>query len=248
MKFFVCLFFCVPFFLFANSVQALESYTRSRNILFSKIYTDYKKTLYCDLEFDHHRKIIIPAWFDVSKIAVRSDFVEVEHVVPAYEFGKNIHQWWNGDKHCVSKSGRSFKGRRCAEKTSRFFRLMQADLYNLFPSIGSVNAIRSYYDLADLPSTVPPLFEHCAFKVSDNRVEVPDHAKGVVARVYLYFADRYSPVFQLSNTQKALFEKWNVDFPVSSWECTRTFRIEKIQGVENKIVKPLCQKLNLWKG
>ena len=38
---------------------------------------------------------------------------------------------------CI-KNGKKFKGRKCARKISKKFRLMEADLYNLQPTIGEL--------------------------------------------------------------------------------------------------------------
>lgn len=56
-----------------------------------------------------------------------------------------------GDAQCVDNRGKAFKGRKCAEKVSREYRLMQADLYNLYPAIGAVNALRQNYNFQMLP-------------------------------------------------------------------------------------------------
>ncbi len=224
---------------------ANESYASSRNKLFKEVYIDHRKTLYCQIPFDKKKILIFPKDFDVSKVANRVNRVEIEHVIPAEEFGSYVKQWWMGDKNCIDKENNSYKGRKCADKTSRIFRLMQADMYNLYPSVGAVNAIRENAEFSELPDFMPSLYKNCAIKIADNKVEIPDEAKGIVARIYLYFEQQY-PFFQIKENQKKLFLKWNQNFPVDEWECLRTYRIEQIQRNENQIVKSQCLQKNLW--
>jgi len=73
----------------------------------------------------------------------RAAKVEWEHAVPAENFGRVFVEWREGDALCASKNGKPFKGRRCAEKVSMKYRYMRADMYNLFPAIGAMNAVRN---------------------------------------------------------------------------------------------------------
>lgn len=230
-----------------NSFFANESYQKSRKTLLENIYSDIetKKTIYCQIPFDNSGSFLFPDWFDPSKVIDRSHRIEIEHVIPAEEFGSYIKQWWSGDPHCLNKDNTLYKGRRCAEKTSRMFRLMQSDMYNLFPSVGSINAIRANHEFSEFPKFFPSLFQNCLIKVADNKIEIPDHAKGIVARVYLYFEQQY-PFFKIKPHLKKLFIKWNAQHPVSKDECLRTSKIEKIQRNENIIVKKQCQEKKLW--
>ena len=47
----------------------------------------------------------------------------------------------------VSKKGKKFKGRKCAQKINEEYRRMQADMFNLYPAIGEVNGRRSNYSM-----------------------------------------------------------------------------------------------------
>jgi len=57
-------------------------------------------------------------------------------------FGRTFKEWRDGNAQCVNSKGKSFKGRRCAEKVNKEYRYMQADMFNLYPAIGAVNALR----------------------------------------------------------------------------------------------------------
>ena len=54
---------------------------------------------------------------------------------------------------------------------------MQADLYNLYPAIGAVNAIRSNFNYQMLPDTAAT-FGTCPMKVANRRAEPPEYTRG----------------------------------------------------------------------
>lgn len=225
----------------------ITSFSKSKKILQNDIYSDYFKTVYCASTYHPKSKKILtyPLFFDRTIMQNRSDRIEYEHIVPAENFGGILPEWKNGHNSCQTK-GKPYKGRRCAEKTNRLFKLMQADMYNLYPAIGSVNGVRSNKQFVQLPRFVPSSFGTCHFKISDNLAEPPNRAKGIVARTYLYFDEVYFPHFKLNHEQTALMIDWHIKYPVTQWECIRTYRIEQIQKSENLITKQACQKANLW--
>lgn len=243
----ICLLCSSPLLAEVSSIQkeANESFSRSKRLLLTEVHKNNRKTLYCQIAFDEKGTLIIPDWFDVSKVSDRSNRVEIEHIVPAEKFGAYIRQWWQGDPLCVNKNNEPFKGRRCADKTSRIYRLMQADMYNLYPVVGSLNTIRAQYDFGEFPDYVPSLYKKCKIKVSDGQIEVSDEAKGIVARAYLYFNAQY-PFFELTPKEILLYQKWNSLFPVTKEECLRTYQIEQLQFNENQVVKSQCIQKKLW--
>ena len=170
--------------------------------------------------------------------------VEWEHVVPAENFGRAFKEWREGDGRCTNEKGHFYKGRRCAEKMSAEYRLMQADMYNLFPAVGAVNAIRSNYNYELLPG-VPNTFGTCEMKIDGRRAEPPERSRGEIARAMLYMEGAYAPVFRMSDRQRRLAQNWNEQHPVVQWECTRAARIEKLQGNVNPVVKDACLKAGL---
>lgn len=208
------------------------------------VHYDRRVTLYCGAKFDRKKRIVLPMGFRTPAHKNRATRVEWEHAVPAENFGRAFSEWRDGHPECVNRKGHPFKGRRCAEKVNVEYRYMQADMYNLFPAIGAVNAVRSNKRYSVLPSS-GPRFGSCMAKADDGRFEPPDRAKGQVARAALYMADGY-PQYNLGRQQKQLLEAWNKQFPVSEWECRRAKRIEAIQRNTNKFVKEPCKKLGLW--
>ncbi|OEY67584.1 endonuclease [Marinobacter sp. X15-166B] len=158
----------------------------------------------------------------VRKQQTRAERIEWEHVVPAWVMG---HQ-----RQCWQKGGR----RECAA-SDPLFRVMEADMHNLAPAIGEVNADRSNYSFGVLPGTQP---QHgkCEVRVAfDQRaVEPRDAVKGQIARTYFYIHDRYN--LRMSRQQQQLLMAWDRQFPVSQWERERDRRIAAIMGHHNPFV------------
>ena len=223
---------------------ANDSFNTAKRLLERQVYHDHRVTIYCGASFDSKKNIDLPAGFVTPSHARRALRVEWEHAVPAENFGRAFREWREGDAQCVNNKGNAFKGRRCAEKVNQRYRYMQADMYNLCPAIGAVNAVRGNKQYSELPGTAPA-FGSCEARVDGNRFEPPARARGAVARAALYMADSY-PEYRLSRQQQRLFTAWDRQYPVDAWECTRTRRIEKLQGNENRFVKRACQERNLW--
>ena len=228
---------------FAAGNEMNDSFSKAKKMLERQVYFDHRVTLYCGASFDEKKNIDLPDGFFTEKHQKRASKVEWEHAVPAENFGRAFEEWREGHPQCVSK-GKPFKGRKCAEKVNMEYRHMQADMYNLFPAIGAVNATRSNKQYSELPSA-PSAFGICEAKIDGNRFEPPPRSKGQVARAALYMADSYGK-YRLSRQQEQLFNAWNKMYPVDHWECTRAKRIEKLQGNENRFVKEPCQQAGLW--
>ena len=122
---------------------------------------------------------------------------------------------------------------------------MQSDMYNLYPAIGAVNALRQNYNFQMLPGEEPD-FGSCGMKIADRRAEPPIRARGQIARTYKYMADAYAPRYRMSRQQTQLMDAWDKMYPVDAWECTRAKRIENLQGNENPFVKRPCREARLW--
>lgn len=234
----------VPVPALAAGNAANDSFNQAKRMLERHVYFDHRVTIYCGAMFDAQKHVTLPAGFSTPAHRKRAIKVEWEHAVPAENFGRAFVEWRDGDPQCVDRRGKAFKGRRCAEKVNMEYRRIQADMYNLFPAIGAVNAVRGNKQYSALPG-LAPAFGACPAKVDGKRFEPPDRAKGQAARAALYMADNY-PRYRLSRQQERLFEAWNIMFPVDTWECVRTMRIEKLQGNENARVKRPCRQAGLW--
>lgn len=228
----------------AQGNSSNDSFNKAKKMLERQVYTEHRVTFYCGANFDAQKNVSLPTGFSTPSHEARAKKVEWEHAVPAENFGRAFVEWREGDAQCVDNKGKAFKGRKCAEKVNMEYRYMQADMYNLFPAIGAVNALRSNKQYSELPST-SPAFGTCEAKIDGNRFEPPARAKGAAARAALYMNDSY-PQYKLAKQQRQLFQAWDKMYPVDAWECTRTKRIEELQGNENRFVKQPCQKAGLW--
>lgn len=220
------------------SNTSITSFNKAKKKLEKEVYFDHRETLYCSAKFDDKKNVTPPAGFETTKYLKRSKKIEWEHVVPAENFGRTFPEWREGNAACVDSKGKSFKGRKCASKTNIEYRHMQADMFNLYPAIGAVNALRSNYNFTMLPSEKSD-FGSCSMKIENKKAEPPESARGRIARTYLYMEDSYSR-YKMSKSQKQLMNAWDKMYPVSEWECERSARIQKLQENENKIVKSRC--------
>lgn len=242
MKGLKAVFLSVTFLLpFTAIAEPTDSFSKAKKLMMDKIYFDHRETLYCSASFDSKKNVNLPIGFVTEKYLKRAKRVEWEHVVPAENFGRTFSEWRDGHPDCVDSKGRSFKGRNCASKVSKEYRYMQSDLYNLYPAIGAVNAVRNNYNFTMLPDAEPD-FGSCQMKIDGRKAEPPIESRGQIARTYLYMEQRYSR-YKMSKSQKQLMTSWNAQYPVTSSECIRSSRIKAIQGNENRFVSELCSTL-----
>ena len=160
--------------------------------------------------------------YQVRAQPTRAARIEWEHIVPTWVLG---HQ-----RQCWQKGGRS----NCVS-SDPVFRTMEADMHNLSPSVGEVNADRSNYRLGQLTST-PYQYGACQTRVDfkQRMAEPRDQAKGQMARIYFYMHDRYG--LSMSKQQQQLFSAWHRQYPVSPWELERDPRIPRVMGHNNLFV------------
>jgi deoxyribonuclease-1 len=229
----------VSFHSFGSGNTTNNSFNKAKRALETKIYQDNRQTLYCAATFDDKKKITPPLGFTTTKHVKRSKKVEWEHVVPAENFGRTFVEWREGSKACVNSKGKSFKGRRCAEKVNDEYRYMQADMHNLFPAIGAVNAMRSNYNFTVLPD-IKSKFGSCDMRIDNRKAQPPIEARGRIARTYMYMESTYQR-YKMSKQQRQLMTAWDKMYPISKWECVRASRIKEIQGNANTVVENSCK-------
>ena len=160
--------------------------------------------------------------YEVRKQASRAERTEWEHIVPAWTFGHRRQCWQRGGrKNCVA--------------TDPVFRAMEADLYNLYPSVGEVNGDRANFNYG-MASSAAPQYGQCSTRIdfSERTAEPRNEVKGLVARTTFYMFDRYN--LNMSRQQQQLLMAWSKQYPVTAWERERNARIAKIVGYPNKFV------------
>lgn len=222
----------------AGGNESIESFNKAKKNLERLVYMNHRETIYCSAKFDAKKNVMPPAGFTTDKHKKRAKRIEWEHVVPAENFGRTFSEWREGHPQCVSSKGKSFKGRKCASKINKEYRLMQSDMYNLFPAIGAVNAMRSNYNFVAQVNAASG-FGSCAMKIDNRKAEPPIASRGRIARTYLYMDATYKR-YNLSKSQKQLMNAWDRMYPVSDWECERAKRIERIQKNKNQTIEKRC--------
>lgn len=213
------------------------TFTEAKIVAKQKVYLDQASSamgeLYCGCKWTWVGKSggrIDPGscGLEARKQENRADRTEWEHIVPAWTFGHQRQCWQNGGReHCVDDDP--------------VFRAMEADLFNLYPSVGEVNGDRSNFNYA-MATGVAPQYGQCKTRVDfDQRaVEPRDEVKGLVARTTFYMFDRYN--LNMSRQQQQLFMAWDKQFPVTAWELERNKRIQSIMGHDN----PFVTHQRLW--
>lgn len=213
----------------------ITSFSRSKKELLA-LHEGHAKTFYCGCSYSQDKSINLESCgYKVRKSKSRASRVEYEHVMPASHFGRKLDAWTKGHDDCV-RSGRPYKGRQCAERASKLFKLMQADMYNLQPAIGEVNGDRSDAVIAELDGE-PREYGRCDVEVRDGKVEPAPSIRGDVARTYLYMEWAYPGLELISADDRAMLERWSAQDPVDDWERERAKRIQRLQGNANPFIK-----------
>ena len=236
---YLLLFISISFSVFAQNTK-INSFSNAKRLLKYEVYSDNKTTFYCNAEWNNKGDITLPEGFTTPSQEYRANRLEWEHVIPAEHFGRNFKEWTEGHPDCMDNKGKSFKGRKCAEKVNPEFRYMLSDMYNLYPSIGAVNALRSNYPYTEFNTEYENTFGSCSMKIYNKQAEPPEYTRGAIARTYLYF-DKVYPKYSLDDATRELMEKWDKLYPVTEEECQRAKRIEELQGNSNEFVLKNCK-------
>lgn len=160
--------------------------------------------------------------YQVRALHDRAARTEWEHVVPASVFGQPRQCWRNG-------------GRENCNRSDPEFNRIEADLHNLVPAVGEINADRSNFRFDDIAGE-PVDYGACAFEVDTRQriAEPADQVKGQIARIYFYMHERYR--LPLSEAQQRTLVRWHTQFPVTDWERERDRRIASVMGHSNPYV------------
>jgi len=212
------------------SIAAPQSFEKAKIELRQKVYHDRNDDgdLYCGCDWQWMgrsggRVDLASCGYEVRADRNRAQRIEWEHVVPAWVMGHQRQCWQKG-------------GRENCKSTDPVFRVMEADMHNLSPSVGEVNADRSNYQFGMLTSTPKQYGGTCPTKTDfKQRVTEPrNEVKGQIARVYFYMHDRYN--LSMSRQQQQLLMAWHKMYPVSDWERERDRRIARSMGHHNPFV------------
>jgi len=208
-----------------------STFTAAKAIAKNKVFYDQASTglgdLYCGCAWKWVGKSggridAASCGYDTRAQQMRAERIEWEHIVPAWIFGHQRQCWQNGGrKHCVADDP--------------VFRAMEADLFNLYPSVGEVNGDRSNYQYG-LVAGGAALYGACTTRVDfkARSAEPRDEVKGLVARSTFYMYDRYG--LTMSRQQQQLLMAWDRQHPVSTWEREWDSRTAKVMGHHNPFI------------
>ena len=203
-----------------------NSFSKTKKILLKKVYFDNQYTFYCGnpyeiKQIDGREKTVIikdkkyftsrnDSFFNFWNNNPRAKVVEWEHVMPVEYFAKDLPCWKDGGRIACAKD--------------KIFKIMESDMMNLVPAIGEINNDRSNFRFGDkLPKKTQ--YGNCEFEIdSKNKIVYPRaEIRGDIARIYLYMSKTYS--IKLSKEDRKMFEKWDLEDPISEWEIERNKRI-----------------------
>lgn len=214
------------------------SFSKSKKLM-EQVYYNNMFSFYCNCQYsyqitDKSIKAVVDnksCGYMPRKNQKRGKYIEWEHVVPAWAFG-NTRKCWR-EEICTDKYGNKYKGRKCCTKIDKVFKAMEADMYNLYPAVGELNADRKNYKYGIIPGEERK-YGACDFEVADKLVEPKEDIRGDIARTYFYMEKTYN--VPISDKQRKLFEVWDKQDKIDEWEIIRAKRIEKIQGNRNTFV------------
>ncbi len=219
----------VCFLLSVPAVSAPVSFEAAKTQARQLVYHDRNDdgTFYCGCSWEWTgrsggRVDLRGCGYEVRAQQNRAVRIEWEHIVPASLFGQQRLCWQQG-------------GRSHCKQTDPVFNQMEADLHNLTPAIGEVNADRSNYRFGLLHGA-PYQHGRCDFKVDfPARVAQPREAiRGQIARTYFYMHDRYD--LRMAEQQQRLMLAWDAQYPPTRWEKERNLRISRLMGHPNEFV------------
>ncbi len=197
----------------------------------------FTETFYCGCPLVEGSFDPGPCGYRPRRHNVRAQRVEWEHVVPASRLGQMFVEYRDGDGRCV-RDGRPYRGRTCTEKVNERYRRILADLYNLRPTIGELNADRRALAFGEVEGE-PRVYGSCDFEVA-KVVEPPVDRRGDIARTYLYMGLTYGLL--LSDEERGRFLAWDAQDPVDAAECQWARGVAAVQHNINTVVDQRCRE------
>jgi len=229
--------------------QTIKNFKKAKNILYKTIYKndENKKTIYCSCGFEDRNDVNLSSCnlLNLENIK-RANRIEVEHIVPVQTFGRSFKSYREWDESCTNSKLKKYKWRRCAKKVSPDFKLMESDLYNLYPANWYINQIRSNYSMWVILWDDFRIWKRkssCEIEIDSKirKIEPRNEIKWDIARVYKYMNLNYPNKWIISKKNRKLFEYWSKLDPISKEECRRFFLIKKIQKNINQILSNVCE-------
>ena len=112
---------------------------------------------------------------------------------------------------------------------------MEADLYNIVPSVGIVNQMRGNKRMGKLEFWQKALTK-CSLTLADRIVEPKEGIRGFIARAYLYMRETYPKRVKINVRDYQLYMSWHKKYPAKSWELKRAKHIFRLQANKNNFI------------
>lgn len=217
-----------PFFVLFARPQNFTEAKKELVQFYKELGTSYQVTFYCQAPFKitkRNKLIVIPSQkFSPRKTKSgkpnnRDKRIEWEHIMPMSNAYHHFLCWRKG-------------GRKECEKNDKNFQLLEADLQNLKPSIGSINGDRSNYHYAEAPKGMDfNQYGQCKVYTDfkDKLFYPANYSKGYIARTYIYMSEQYG--IRLSDKERKLMLVWNKEYPMSEEERFFRTRFSSIMGI-----------------
>jgi deoxyribonuclease-1 len=221
-----------------NKTTVITDFQKAKKFL-RRIYKNIGTEFYCGCEFipdetKHGRFQILKdkCGLETRTGSDRSYLIEWEHIVPAYNFGKERACWKKED--CEWKGNR-LRGRKCCSAIDPGFREIEADLHNLVPAPGEINNDRGHYNFGIIDGEKRE-YGKCDFEVDfkNSTAEPREAIRGDIARIYLYMELQWG--VPIPEDTKKLYQSWNEKDPADAFEIRRNEVIERIQGRKNPFI------------
>jgi deoxyribonuclease-1 len=206
---------------------APRTFSEAKKIAWN-LYAPQSTEFYCGCKYQGNRINLAACGYVPRKNAARAARIEWEHIVPAWQIGHQRQCWQTG-------------GRKNCTRNDPVYQRAEADLHNLVPSIGEVNADRSNFSFGWLPER-PGQYGSCLTQVDFKAKTVMPRPsiRGMIARTYFYMSKRYG--LRLSRQDRQLYEAWHKSYPVQAWERQRNQEVACVMGHGNDFVAPVNLK------
>ncbi|XDD48223.1 endonuclease [Leptospira sp. WS39.C2] len=227
-----------------NETQTTEKhkitdFQKAKRVL-KRFYAKVGKDFYCGCSFEKDEEELGRFKIDVSscglqarKDAKRQTWIEWEHIVPAYQFGKDRECWTKSN--CES-NGKNLRGRKCCQANDAVFNEMEADMHNIVPVPGEINADRGILPFGEIQGETRE-YGSCDFEINfkGSLAEPKPEIRGDIARIYFYMEWRYQ--IPIPEGKRKLYETWNQEDPPDTFEIRKNEIVERLQKVKNPFVE-----------
>lgn len=215
-----------------------QSFTQAKKLLKQGVYANDndRVTFYCGCDYSKEGKIdpLSCGYTPKRPNSTRAKRLEWEHIVPAAYIGKGRMCWEQGAQECTTRSGKTYKGRKCCEKVDKQFREIEADLNNLVPEIGELNADRRDFPYREIPGEKRE-YGACDFEV-DTKLKEAEPAvplRGFIGRVWLYMNETHD--VPITEEDRQIYTAWAKAYPPKEWEKERQKRIRQtLESMDKK--------------